>query len=58
MSKPKFAMQTRIIKVYHPLYKDILLFEAVVRVINLNTKMVKSITKVNIEYELNDVKLD
>jgi hypothetical protein len=58
MSGTKFAMQTRLIRVYHPVYKDILLFEAVVKIVNLNKKLVKSIKKIEIKYELKEDSLN
>jgi hypothetical protein len=48
----KFASQTRIIKVTHPTFKDKVLFEAHVKVVNINKDLVEKITKVNIQYEL------
>lgn len=51
-TKLKFELETRHIKVYDPAYPGIVLFEAVVRIANLNKALVKKISKVDISYEL------
>lgn len=52
--KPKFGIQTRIIRVMHPTFKDVILFEAQVQIKNLNHDLVKSIKNINIEYQLKE----
>lgn len=54
MGKVKFAMQTRTIKVMHPYFKDVVLFEAKVKIVNMNTSLVEKIEGVNINYKLRE----
>lgn len=52
MNKPKFVLQSKIIKVSHPSIPELVLFEAHVKIINLRTDLVDSIKKINIDYQL------
>ncbi len=50
--RKKYLMQTRLIVVKHPQLPDVILFEAVVHIRNLNKTWVKAIKGVDIKYEL------
>jgi hypothetical protein len=52
--QPTYRIQTRVIKVMHPTIPNVILFEAVVNIRNLNTSLVKIIKQINIEYELKE----
>jgi hypothetical protein len=54
MTKAKFAIQSRHIRVPHPNKPDVILFEAEVKIINLNLEYVKKIDGVKIEYKLKE----
>jgi hypothetical protein len=55
MAKSKYLRQTRNIKVMHPDYPKVVLFEARVFIVNLDTTFVEQITKVEIKYKLKEV---
>lgn len=50
--KQKYGMATRHLVVRHPENKDVVLFEAEVKIININSLLVKSINGIDIRYEL------
>lgn len=54
--KRTYRFETRVVKVTHPNDENITLFEAVVKVFNMNTKFVKKITRVDIKYQLRNDK--
>lgn len=48
----KFLEQTRVIKVIHPSFKNIVLFEAHVKITRMRKDLVEKIKDVKIEYQL------
>lgn len=50
--KVTFAVQTRNIKIMHPTIPELELFEAHVKIVNLNTALVDKIEGVEIKYTL------
>lgn len=52
MAKYKFSHQTRVIKVTHPQFPDIVLFEAVVRIANINKTFIEKIEGIDIKYSM------
>jgi hypothetical protein len=55
MPKARHGLQTRVIKVLHPTFKDIVVFEAHVKIINLRLDLVKSIKSIKIEWDLKGI---
>ena len=51
MSK-RYKLKTKIIKVTHPIYKEVTLFEAKVDIFNFNADLVRQIEKIEIKYTL------
>lgn len=54
MKDKKFLNQTRVMVIKHPDNPDVVLFEAVVSIRNLNKVWVEKITNINIAYKLKE----